>query len=282
MIEWLADAGIGPWPLRLIGRFHPAVVHFPVALIVVAAFLELLHAARRKPGTAPGSVALAVLAALGAVAASVTGWFWEEFDGMGGAAVETHKWWGLGTSGLAVVAAIFGFKAGCCAGALAAFRLLLVAGTGLVVWTGHLGGAMVHGSYFRGLKEEAPAPPPPPPSPDVSKEPLLTPAAASVDFAAQIAPIFKDACLKCHSKAKKVKGKFEMDHEAGFFKGGTVGKAVVPGNPEKSHLVKLLLEAEPADRMPPDDDGPLKPEQIEVIKRWIAAGADWPDGFVIK
>ncbi|HYF01176.1 MAG TPA: c-type cytochrome domain-containing protein [Planctomycetota bacterium] len=278
MIEWLADAGIGPWPLRLAGRFHPAVVHFPIALIVVSAFLELLHAARRKPGTAPASVALVLLAALGAVAASATGWFWEEFDGMGGPAVETHKWWGLGTTGLAVVAAVFGFKAGCCPGALAAFRLLLIAGTGLVVWTGHLGGAMVHGSYVRGFNDPAPTPPP---APEVKTEALLS---QGVDFAAQIAPIFKDHCLKCHSKAKKVKGKFEMDHAPGFFKGGNVAKdkVIVRGDPDKSHLFKLLLEPEPADRMPPDEDGPLKPEQIALIRRWIEAGAPWPEGFVIR
>ena len=51
------------------------------------------------------------------------------------------------------------------------------------------------------------------------------------------------------------------------------GKAyVVPGDPDHSLLLKKLTLPECGDRMPLGGD-PLTPEQLEMIRSWIAAGA---------
>jgi uncharacterized membrane protein len=52
---------------------HPAIVHFPIALTMVALLLELLARHPRLRHLESGAVALLVLAALGGVAADVTG-----------------------------------------------------------------------------------------------------------------------------------------------------------------------------------------------------------------
>src|SRR4029077_19450904 len=60
-------------------------------------------------------------------------------------------------------------------------------------------------------------------------------------FENKIRPILADNCYKCHSPAKgKIKGGLELDWKGGWEKGGDTGPAIVPGDPEKSLLVKAV------------------------------------------
>ena len=52
---------------------HPAVVHFPIALSLVAVLLDVVSRRHRARGLESGGAALMVLAALGSIAAVVTG-----------------------------------------------------------------------------------------------------------------------------------------------------------------------------------------------------------------
>ena len=42
------------WVIQLLGRFHPLVVHFPIGLIVVASFMELMTFGNKRPGLREG------------------------------------------------------------------------------------------------------------------------------------------------------------------------------------------------------------------------------------
>jgi mono/diheme cytochrome c family protein len=99
--------------------------------------------------------------------------------------------------------------------------------------------------------------------------------ASAVDFAKEIRPIFAESCYKCHGP-KKVKGKLRLDSKAEILKTDTV---IVAGKPDESELLKRIsLPHDHDDLMPPVDEGePLKPEQIELIKKWIAEGAAFGD-----
>ncbi|WP_050028560.1 DUF1549 domain-containing protein [Verrucomicrobium sp. BvORR034] len=102
-----------------------------------------------------------------------------------------------------------------------------------------------------------------------------------VDFVRDIQPLLESKCVECHNPSKS-KGKLLMDSGEGLLKGGEGGAAVVPGAPEKSPVYsRVVLPHDHDDIMPPKGD-PLTAEQADVMKRWIAEGAKWPQGLVIK
>jgi len=107
-----------------------------------------------------------------------------------------------------------------------------------------------------------------------AQRPAVTPP-AQVDFVRDIQPILQNTCYECHGP-KKAKGTLRLDSRAGFMKGGDTGAIVVPGNSDKSPLVRRLLGLDGEDRMPKDGD-PLPEAQIALIRSWIDQGATWPD-----
>jgi hypothetical protein len=96
-----------------------------------------------------------------------------------------------------------------------------------------------------------------------------------VDFVRDVQPIFAAACAKCHF-GEKVRGELHLDNKALALKGGISGAVIVPGNSQASRLVHRVLGLNGEKRMPLGGE-PLKAEQVEVIKRWIDEGAEWPD-----
>jgi mono/diheme cytochrome c family protein len=97
-------------------------------------------------------------------------------------------------------------------------------------------------------------------------------AADKVDFKKDIQPILEKSCIKCHGPEKQ-KGKLRLDLKAEALKGTNI----VPGDPEKSELVRRIgLPAGDDDIMPNEGD-PLTKEQIELLTNWVKQGAVWPD-----
>lgn len=102
-------------------------------------------------------------------------------------------------------------------------------------------------------------------------------AADDVSFIRDVAPILMTRCAGCHGD-KKAEGDyrlqtFEYLMLAGASGTGSSGNgAVVPGKPEESALLARLVDADPATRMPQEDD-PLSAAEIELVRRWIAGGA---------
>jgi len=267
------------------GKLHPGVVHFPIALLAVAALFEIVQILRKRLEPAGGTLPLVGLAALSAVAASLFGWALEVYEGVEGDTFTLHKWVGIGATAVAVVAALLAFKARTSRGALSGMRLMLVLGSALVLGTGYLGGELVFGKnhIFSVFNIKAPPPPPPPPKAEEisASKPLLTPS-PKVSFEKEIAPVIKDMCFKCHG-GEKVKGKFKMNTKALAFEGGESGKAILPGKSSISKFYTSLVDPDEDIVMPPPKEKarPSK-EQIERVKLWIEQGAEWPDGFEFK
>ncbi|MGH9843936.1 MAG: PSD1 and planctomycete cytochrome C domain-containing protein [Blastocatellia bacterium] len=101
------------------------------------------------------------------------------------------------------------------------------------------------------------------------------PQAGPVDFKRDIEPIFAAACAQCHG-AKKAAGQLRLDVKSAALKGGISGAVIVPGNSKQSRLLARIL-GEGGEQQMPLGGEPLKPEQIEIIKRWIDEGANWPE-----
>jgi mono/diheme cytochrome c family protein len=88
-----------------------------------------------------------------------------------------------------------------------------------------------------------------------------------ITFAHDIAPIFQKDCIACHG-SKKPQGGLRLDSEIATLKGGESGKIIIPGDSEKSPLVKRLLGVGEEARMPMGAD-PLPASQIKLIRTWI-------------
>lgn len=98
-----------------------------------------------------------------------------------------------------------------------------------------------------------------------------------VRFNRDIRPILAAHCFSCH-------GPDTARREAGLrldtLEGATVelpsgGRAVVPGDRQASLLWQRITATDPAQRMPPEGEKPLSAEQIELLGRWLEAGAPW-------
>src|SRR5579864_4954855 len=99
----------------------------------------------------------------------------------------------------------------------------------------------------------------------------------TVEFNRDIRPIFSDKCYTCHGPDKSNrKSKLRFDTEAGA-KADLGGHfAIVPGDLEKSELVRRITAENKAMRMPPVYSGAtLSDREIGLIRDWVAQGAKW-------
>ncbi len=103
-------------------------------------------------------------------------------------------------------------------------------------------------------------------------------AASTVDFQRQIRPILADNCFKCHGPDKgSRKGRLRLDVREAALEGGKSGEsAIEPGKPEASELMRRLVSTDRHKVMPPRSTGKtLSPQQVELLRRWIAEGAKY-------
>jgi uncharacterized protein DUF1553/uncharacterized protein DUF1549/cytochrome c len=98
--------------------------------------------------------------------------------------------------------------------------------------------------------------------------------AESSAFAIQVRPLLAARCYQCHGPDVQQNG-LRLDSLAAALKGSASGKVIVPGNSEKSPLVRRLLARDRP--MMPYGGPPLSPEQISLIRNWIDQGAPGPD-----
>jgi mono/diheme cytochrome c family protein len=107
--------------------------------------------------------------------------------------------------------------------------------------------------------------------------PVKKPASTPVDFVTEIKPIFEQQCLECHNNGLLL-GKFNLESKAQAFT-TTDGRAVItPGDPEASPLYVALTLPQDNDAAMPPLGHKLPDEKVELIRRWIEEGADWPEG----
>lgn len=276
--------------VTLFGRFHPLLVHFPIALIVVVTTLRVIALVLKQPRLNAGTTLLVYVAAVSAVVSAGAGLALASGDTWHGSSadrLELHRWLGLAGSGMAVVAAIVEYLRRHKEHDVmnAAFLVLSAA---LVSAGAHLGGELVFGEdHFSSafaekaveaepVKEEAPKK-----APDEKKAPEKKPdekkAEAKVDFKKQVWPILDKSCLRCHG-AKKQKGELRLDKKQNAFKGGESGDpAIVPGKSKDSKLFQLITLPEDHDDFMPAKGDPLTQDQRALIGRWIDEGAHWPE-----
>src|SRR5215470_7675734 len=96
-----------------------------------------------------------------------------------------------------------------------------------------------------------------------------------IDFRRDVEPILRANCYQRHG-AKMSSAQLRLDDKELAMKGGISGAVIIPGNSEDSRLMKRVLGDGDEARMPLGG-APLKASQIELIRKWIDEGAEWPD-----
>lgn len=104
-------------------------------------------------------------------------------------------------------------------------------------------------------------------------------------FEKHIRPILVQHCYECHSAgAKELKGDVRLDTREAIRKGGPMGPAVVPGDPDASWLIKAVRYETEDLKMPPQ--GKLTEVAIAKLVDWVKRGAadprDKPDSAAVK
>ena len=106
------------------------------------------------------------------------------------------------------------------------------------------------------------------------KEPLIS-------YNRDIRPVLSDKCFSCHGPdVSKVKAGLRLDLPASAFAELEKNKghfAIVPGNPEKSELIKRISSNDPAIMMPMPEShlARLTTDEIKLFTKWIEQGAKY-------
>lgn len=136
--------------VRFLGAFHPVAIHFPIALLLLAALAEGLSLLSPRPFLTDAVRVSLLLGALSAVLAAALGWAAAAFASFPGELTRVlflHRWVGTGTAVLAAIAAGLseasrrkerpGLRRAC--------RLTLFGSAALAGLSGYLGGALIYG-----------------------------------------------------------------------------------------------------------------------------------------
>ncbi len=96
---------------------------------------------------------------------------------------------------------------------------------------------------------------------------------AEIRVGRDIRPILSDKCFFCHGPDPETR---EEDLRLDIREEAIAGKAFVPGNPEKSRLIKLINATDEDDLMPPPESHKsLSAAEKKLLHDWIQAGAEY-------
>jgi len=268
------------WGLFL-GPLHVVILHFPLILMLVVAALEVVW--HRNRGAELRLIIyrmtqVAVASTLGTVAVGI---LLKQDGGYNVQVVESHKNYGLAVMWISVVAmGLLTWEHHRSSARLRnGFRGLLAVIVLLLPLVGHSGGKMTHGTEF--FLKHAPAPI----KNWLEGEPRNVPAEKGANGGenrlwSEVWPILKERCVKCHGPDKD-KGDLRVDDRESLLIGGESEEpALVPGDPAKSSLIRvILLPQDHEEVMPPKGKGQVSAEEVTKLIEWIQKGAEMPNGF---
>ncbi|MHC5541968.1 c-type cytochrome domain-containing protein, partial [Singulisphaera rosea] len=105
---------------------------------------------------------------------------------------------------------------------------------------------------------------------------LLPPAVRGdqpIEYNRDIRPILSEACFQCHGPdSASRKANLRLDRREAAIEAG----AIVAGNLEDSELVQRVVSNDPEEIMPPPSaKKELTEAQKDILRRWIASGAEY-------
>ena len=184
-------------PALFLGRFHPLIVHFPIALLLLAMLVEWIASRRPTSGAASLAGLILWLGSMSAVLSAMAGLLLGLSGTYAGQVYDRHMVLGLAIAATSTVSALMWSLRDRGARWVRAQQALLVLTVCLVIPAGHLGATLTHGEGF--LSEYAPTP---------LRSLLGTGEAAArrpegpvVVYDALVAPALQTRCVTCHGPA---------------------------------------------------------------------------------
>ncbi len=105
---------------------------------------------------------------------------------------------------------------------------------------------------------------------------LTATAVQDVQFNRDIRPLLSDRCFHCHGPDEKNrKAGLRLDTFEGATKDRGGYRAITPGKPDESELIRRVTSHESFEMMPPPaaKKTPISPEEAALFRRWIEQGA---------
>jgi len=251
-----------PYWLQPLGRLHPMMLHFPLALLFLSMVLEFFRFRKEFVNERFYQNFLSYLMLFSVVTAglaAVMGFFLSLEEGYGGTTLTWHKWTG---SGIVFLASIIYFtrekswyKA----------NIAKIAASGLVIVTvmaGHFGASLTHGEDF--IFE-----------PIIAANVVVVPIEEAVVFDHLVMPILEKKCNSCHNRSK-AKGELIMTDKTSLQKGGKTGKLFEEDSLEESIMVhRISLPLDDEDHMPPSGKSQLTTDEKLLLELWVKNKADF-------
>jgi hypothetical protein len=245
------------------------LVHLPIALIVLLALLEVLARFDRFSHANRNVGLILAVAVPAAIFTVLFGWLLSLGGGYQDGLLQWHKWTGIATSAICLVAGVLyslNWKR--------LYRWSLFASTMLLLVASHYGGSLTHGSDY--LARYAPGPlrrmlgfQGEPANSDKKPGDSTDPRV----YVAVIRPILEQNCTQCHGPEKSKAG-LRLDTFERMLRGGESGPAIVPGKSLESSLVKRMrLPASSEDHMPPEGKPQPTAGDVALLQWWIDSSA---------
>lgn len=256
-----------PDTVNFLGRFHPLVVHFPIALVILMLMLELFGRFRLS-AIGGRTISLVLLLALASTYLSfLLGFALYHTGEYSGNDARQHLW------GALFLASFLSLATFCYltdqvkrSKTFDRFYLFFLILSNIALgYTSHLGGSLTHGSDY--LTEYMPAFM----NGDAGD---VRPPDEQVVFNDLVLPMLDRKCLSCHND-NKTKGDLNMTSMQLLLKGGKSGvPALVPGSARESDVIRrVALPTDHDDRMPPEGKAGLTPQEVQLLEWWIDRGA---------
>ncbi|WP_342667607.1 DUF1549 domain-containing protein [Algoriphagus vanfongensis] len=266
------------WLWEFFGRLHPMIVHFPIALLLFAAFLEL-HTLNNYHQSMRKAINLMVhFGAIAVLASVLFGLLLAESEGTSGSILDLHKYLGIAAAILSIALFVSVRKAEKHPNSIKIYRgLLWITAIG-VGFAGHYGASLTHGESF--LTETLPFQ-----NAGEAPESITINLASfqnelssnqEVELVTNVRSIFAHNCYKCHSGAK-IEGELRLDEKEFIFAGGESGPIFQAGNPANSDLIRRISLSKSHKDVMPSKGKLLSKEEIQVLTIWVEKGAPWPD-----
>ncbi len=282
--------------IKFFGHFHPLLVHLPVGFLILLALLEIAGRFKRYSHITAARGFIISLLAVAAVVTVTCGWMLAAGGGYNHRILFWHRWLGTSVAVLSLILLAVWVrwrKAG------VAYYSVLIPAVLVMAIAAHFGGSLTFGSRY--LSKYAPPALKPllgdsaglSANGSIAAGPSVTASEAfysvaktnqsvslqPVDLAGSnfydhyIQGIFTADCIRCHGRDKQ-KAHLRLDSYAWLRRGSRGHPVVIPGNPNRSRLYRMItLPRWNHHHMPPRSRRQLTAGQIQLIRWWIEKGA---------